>query len=164
MYIHDPEASSTLAPPTEKQFNDLVAFLLSPTADADPSRCPLPIRLTTENKWRWHAYEGMADYNIFKFRHEIPNPPPRLRRPRPCPGVISMRDWPELHESQTIEQEAFKQLRRGVRDEDLIAACRERLKRISTPTSRCYHWDDEEQSRLQPDPKKRGRPPYFFDP
>lgn len=163
MYLHVPEASSTLAPPTEKQFNDLVAFLLSPTTpttDTDPSHCPLPIYITRENKWRWRAYEGMVDYNIFKFRHEIPNGPPRRRNP--C--VISMKDWPELDEQQTIEQEGFKELRGGVCDEDLIAACRERLKRISTPTSRCYHWNDEEQSRLQPDPKKQGRPPYFFDP
>ncbi|KAH8768345.1 hypothetical protein F5883DRAFT_554419, partial [Diaporthe sp. PMI_573] len=72
IYIHNPEATSTLAPPTENQFNDLVAFLLSPTSDTDPSRCPLPIRITRENKWRWHAYDGMVDYHIFKFRHEIP--------------------------------------------------------------------------------------------
>lgn len=160
MYIHVPEAYSTLAPPTEKQFNDLVAFLLSPTADTDSSHCPLPMRITTENKWRWHAYYGMVDYNIFKFRHEIPNYPRRRR----VDCVVSIKDWPELREQQTIEQEWFRELRGGVRDEDLITACRERLKRISTPTSRCYYWDDEEQSRLQPDPKKQGRPPYFFDP
>lgn len=161
MYIHAPEASSTLAPPTEKQFNDVVAFLLSPTADTDPSHCPLPMHITTENKWRWHAYEGMADYNIFKFRHEIPNAPSRRRHRH---FVVTRRDWPELHEKQILEQEGFKKLRGGVCDEELMAACRERLKQISTPTSRCYYWNDEEQARLQPDPKKRGRPPYFFDP
>ena len=159
MYIHVPEASSTLAPPTEKQFNDLVSFLLSPTSDTDPSRCPLPIRITRENKWRWHAYDGMVDYHIFKFRHEIPK---GARRRDHC--VISIKDWPETYEQQTIENEGIKGLDGGACDEGLIAASLERLKRIATPTSRCYHWNDEEQSRLQPDPKKQGRPPYFFDP
>ncbi|KAG8158740.1 hypothetical protein KVR01_011183 [Diaporthe batatas] len=154
IYIHIPEIIDTLAPPTEKQFTDLVAFLLSPTADTDPSHCPLPIRIGFQNKWRWHHYEGMVDYNIFKFRHEVPNYPRRRRRE--C--VVCIKDWPELDEYQTIWSH------RGVCDEDLIAACEERLKRIATPTSACYHWDDEEQSRLQPDPKKQGRPPYFFDP
>lgn len=160
MYIHVPETTSTLAPPTEKQFNDLVAFLLSPTADTDLSNHPLPIRITGENKWRWHAYYGMIDYHIFKFRHEIPNYP-RRRRDH-C--VVSIKDWPEVYERQTIDQEGLKPLRGLARDEGLVAACQDRLKRIATPTSRCYDWDDEEQSRLQPDPKKQGRPPYFFDP
>lgn len=116
------------------------------------------MRITGENKWRWHAYEGMVDYHIFKFRHEIP-----LKRPRDhC--VISEKDWPEWLDECTIETEMIKRADGEAYNEALVTAARERLKRTSTPTSRCYSWDDEEQSRLQPDPKKRGRPLYFFDP
>lgn len=48
-------------------------------------------------------------------------------------------------------------------DEALMAAARERVRRTATPTSRCCSGEDEVMSKLQPDPKKRGRPPYFFD-
>lgn len=100
----------------------------------------------------------MVDYHIFKFRHEIPLVRPRER----C--VMTTKDWPESYDQETIETELIKKLEGEDYDESLVAAARERLKRTSTPTSRCYSWDDEEQSRLQPDPKKQGRPPYFFDP
>lgn len=166
IYIHHPEATLTLTPPTEKQFNNLVDFLLStpsdksPPSDKNPSRCPLPVHITAENKWRWHPYDGMVDYHIYKFRHEIPTG----ARPRDhCD--IGIKDWPEANEQQIIETEGIKSLEEDeVYDEGLVAACWDRLKRTATPTSRCYCWNDEEQSRLQPDPKKRGRPPYFFDP
>lgn len=161
--MHDPDASQTLAPPTEEQFNNLVAFLLSPTVDTDPSHYPFPIYITEDNKWRWDAYEGMAEYNIFKFRHEIRDPPRRSLRRHHAKCVISVRDWPEYWEVSTIRQQGAKPSRGEARDEALVAACRERLKRIITPTTACGEWDDEEQSRLQPDPKKRGRPPYFFE-
>lgn len=133
-----------------------MVFLSSP--NPDPGTAPLPMRITQENKWRWHAYDGMVDYHIFKFRHEIP-----LERPRDhC--VITEKDWPEWVDECNIETELIKRAEGEGYDEALVTAARERSKRISTPTSRCYHWNEEEQMRLQPDPKKRGRPPYFFDP
>lgn len=157
MYIHSPNLVFTIAPPSEKQFNDLVGFISSP--NPDPGRCPLPIRITQENRWRWHPYDGRVEHNIYKFRHEVPQ---GARDRDHC--VITPVDWPEYIDQDTIEREMEKQLEGEDPDEDLIEACRERLKRTVTPTSRCYHWNEEEQSKLQPDPKKRGRPPYFFDP
>lgn len=131
-------------------------FLLSP--NPDPNRCPLPMRITEENKWRWHAYDGMVDHHIFKFRHEVP----LVRHRDHC--VITTKDWPEWRDQDTIEIELIKMVDGEAYDEALVAAARERLRRTATPTSRCYSWNEEEQSRLQPDPKKQGRPPYFFDP
>lgn len=85
-----------------------------------------------------------------------------MKRPRDhC--VISENDWPEWRDECAIETEMIKRADGEAYDEALVTAARERSKRISTPTSRCYFWDEEEQSQLQPDPKKRGRPPYFFD-
>lgn len=118
------------------------------------------MRITEENRWRWHGYDGMVDHHIYKFRHEIP----RWPRPRDhC--VITTNDWPEWRDQCTIEDEWINPLEgEAPPDKALVAASRERLRRTATPTSRCYHWDEEEQAKLQPDPKKRGRPPYFFDP
>lgn len=98
------------------------------------------------------------DHHIFKFRHKIP-----LKR-YPDHYMISTRDWPEWGEQDAIEEQMEKRAEGEGYNEALVAAAREMMRRTTTPTSRCYAWDDEEMSRLQPDPKKRGRPPYFFDP
>lgn len=100
----------------------------------------------------------MTEYHIFKFRHEIPQVRPRDH----C--VMSTKDWPEWRDQDTIESELMEKVHGEGYDEALVAVARERLKRTATPTSRCYAWDDEEMSRLQPELKKQGRPPYFFDP
>lgn len=137
-------------------------FLLSTSSEAEPSRCPLPILITQENKWRWHPYDGKVDYHIYKFRHEVPNGP----KPRDhCD--IDETDWPEVFEQQEIETEMDKKMDGEDCDEERIIAARERMKQIVTPTSRIHpkrFWNEEEMSRLQPDPKKQGRSPYFFDP
>lgn len=161
IYLHNPKSASTIAPPTERQFSDLLDFLLSPSPSPqiDTSLCPLPIRITLENKWRWHDYRGKADHHIFKFRHEIPREPPFRDH---C--VINPKDWPEYGDWALIEEETMKPLDGGVCDAVLVAAAMERMRQISTPTSRCYAWEEEEMARRQPDPKRRGRPPYFFDP
>lgn len=52
-----------LAPPTEKQFNDLVAFLISPSPDLTV-QCPLPIEITMESKWRWRTYAAMTQHQV----------------------------------------------------------------------------------------------------
>ncbi|KAG8158653.1 hypothetical protein KVR01_011775 [Diaporthe batatas] len=158
IYIYGTGDVFTIAPPSEKQFNELLDFILSP--NPDHGRCPLPIRITKGNKWRWHPYDGMVKYHIYKFRHDVPEG----ARPRDhC--VITTVDWPESADEDTILTQYERRLMgEGDPDEDLIRTCRERLKRTTTPTSRCYHWNEEEQAKLQPDPKKRGRPPYFFDP
>lgn len=145
-----------LAPPTESQFKELVDFLLS--LDPNTARCPLPINITEENRWRWHAYEGMADHHIFKYRHEIPQ-----RRPRDHCSVTPEK-WPELGDQQIIEDEMSKKAAGEPHDDALVTVTEDRLRRTTTPTSRVWHWDEDEIAKLQPDKKKQGRPPYFFDP
>lgn len=78
--------------------------------------------------------------------------------------MINPKDWPEYGDWALIQEETMKPLDGGVFDEVLVAAATERMRQISTPTSRCYAWEEEEMARRQPDPKRRGRPPYFFDP
>ncbi|KAG8167953.1 hypothetical protein KVR01_003642 [Diaporthe batatas] len=136
-YLVSPKSASILAPPTERQFTDLLDFLLSPSPSpqADTSLYPLPVRITQENKWCWHRYRGKVDHNIYRFRHELPRYPY------------------QYGDCYLIEEEAMKPLDGGVCDEALVVAAMERMRQICTPAS-----------RRQPDPKRRGRPPYFFDP
>lgn len=104
----------------------------------------------------------MVKYNIFKYRHELPRERPR----RHWPCVITGQDWPEAGDRQTATSEWMKKSEGKPYDEALIAACVERSRRMITPAS-IYgklFWEDEDLARLQPDPWKRGRPPYFFDP
>jgi hypothetical protein len=46
-----------------------------------------------------------------------------------------------------------------------LEGARKRLGQVITPTS--IYWDmfsESEMIQIQPDERKRGRPPYFFDP
>lgn len=49
-------------------------------------------------------------------------------------------------------------------DDALIVATQDRLRRTISPTSEEWPWYEDEIVRMQPDKKKQGRPPYFFDP
>ncbi|KUI56201.1 hypothetical protein VP1G_10845 [Cytospora mali] len=156
IYIHRP--GNSIAPPTERQFNDLVNYLLSPNVPAMSSRCPLPIKISMENKWRWHPYTGMADYHIFKYRHEIPQIRPRDH----C--VITPDFWPQAGLDQILDEEFYKTLNGEPSDEALVAAKKEQLRSTITPTSFFWPEHEKEVAKMQPDKKKQGRPPYFFDP
>lgn len=100
----------------------------------------------------------MVDYNIFKFRHEIP----LVRYREHC--SVRPNDWPELEQRSIIKREMMKKAGGEAYDEELVASCVKTMRHTTTPTSRCYSWEDDEIAKLQPDPKKQGRPPYFFDP
>ncbi|KAI3393264.1 hypothetical protein diail_4523 [Diaporthe ilicicola] len=157
MYIHNPVRFHTIAPPTDEQFNQLVEFLLSP--NPDHSHCPIPIKVTPNNRWRWDPYPAMVYHNIFRNRYEIPDE--HFQRSRR--EIITELSWPECaEETELVEQAARKAAGEPYDKPSLIEVDSKRLQ--ITPTS--WYWDQrkDEICELEPDKKKQGRPPYFFDP
>lgn len=131
-------------------------FLLNP----DSKDCPLPITITAENKWRWNASSGRVIYNIFKYPSEVPIAIDRDS----CHDRDEARNWPENNDYEVIQREIMKRKSGESFDESLIAEMWSRIKKTITPTS--YLWEELEQEiiEMEPDEKKQGRPPYFFDP
>lgn len=156
MYIHNIRHNFTLAPPTEQQFHQLVEFLLS--SHPDQENCPLPIQVTPENWWRWDPYEAMTSHNIFRNRYEIPEERPHGRRR--C--VISAASWPEYPEQILRSEEAAKKAAGEPYDESFLAKSETRRLHI-TPTSMLWDQWKDLIAEQEPDEKKQGRPPYFFD-
>lgn len=97
IYIHN-KRYTTVAPPTEAQFNNIVEFLL--TEGPVYENCPLPIKITPENRWRWDPYDAMTRYHIFKHRHDIPSGPRPRRR-----DVITEDTWPEITDYYKLAEE-----------------------------------------------------------
>lgn len=158
MYLHNANNCThgyTIAPPTEEQFNNLFGFLLSPSPDTAQS--PLPIAITTANKWRWDPWDAMGKFHIFRDRYERRLPPRHFYR---RPHNVRAKDWPELAEVSILRREAT--FGKPVAEAEKAAA-KERLTQQITPSSR--YWQDyvDEICRLQPVKKMQGRPPYFFD-
>ncbi|KAK7702580.1 hypothetical protein SLS64_009543 [Diaporthe eres] len=157
VYLHSANISMygyTIAPPTEDQFNDLIGFLLSPSPDTAQS--PLPIAITTANKWRWDPWDAMGTYHIFRDRYERKLPPRHLYRRK---HNVKFNDWPELADISILRREAFSGIPVSEAEK---AAAKERLMQI-TPSSRYWQYYKDEICRLQPVKKMQGRPPYFFD-
>ncbi|KAG6368778.1 hypothetical protein INS49_002992 [Diaporthe citri] len=152
VYVHNPRYT-TIAPPTEAQFKDIVELFLSESPDYD--RCPLPIEVTSENKWRWDAYDARTKYHIFKHRHDIPNGPRPRRK-----DVITDNTWPEVIDHYKL---AGQDPESGPYDEAENARARERIAVTISPNSRLWETFKDDIARLQPDEKRQGRPPYFFD-
>lgn len=152
MYIHN-QRYTTIAPPTEAQFKDVIDFLLSKSPDYD--RCPLTIEITPENKWRWDPYDARTRYHIFKHRHDIPSGPRPRRK-----DVITENTWPELIDHYKI---AGADLEGQTSDDSEKGREREKIAMTISPNSRLWEAFREDIVRLQPDEKKQGRPPYFFD-
>lgn len=157
MYIHNPVRFQTIAPPSEEQFDQLVEFLLSP--DPDHSRCPIPIKVTPDNRWRWDPYPAMVFHNIFRNKYEIPDE--HFQRSRR--EIITPLSWPECaEETELVEQAARKAACEPYDNPSLDEVDTKRLQ--ITPTS--WYWDERKDEICEPEPdkKKQGRPPYFFDP
>ncbi|KAJ0120504.1 hypothetical protein J7T55_015233 [Diaporthe amygdali] len=152
VYIHN-RRYTTIAPPTEAQFKNIIAFLLSESPDYD--HCPLPIEITPDNKWRWDPYDARTTYHIFKSRHDIPNSPRPRRK-----DVITANNWPEIIDHSKISGEDFEE---RPSDEAEKVRARERIAMTISPNSRLWETFKKDIMRLQPDEKRQGRPPYFFD-
>ncbi|KAF5969227.1 hypothetical protein FBULB1_10326 [Fusarium bulbicola] len=81
----------TLFPLTTDQFERFVDFLLGDTEEHTTSRSPLPLRATSENRWRWHHWDTIARYHIFRDKYER-----NVQPTKPIGGVKSSVDWPEI--------------------------------------------------------------------
>ncbi|KAG8350465.1 hypothetical protein FVEN_g11422 [Fusarium venenatum] len=92
----------------------LISFLLSDPEET--TTCPLPIHGTNESRPRWHPYDALAKYHVFRDKYErrLSLEPPK----REC--MLVNAHWPELT------------------DEYIIAAASARLKEV-TPLSPCWH-------------------------
>lgn len=133
-------------------------YLLSPTPDHD--HCPLPIEIPEDNRWRWHPYNSRVKHHIFRDRHQIP--PPVGRRLRSKDKIVSS-DWPEVFEQSRIVRELAKKEAGELFDEVFVNAAIERNLQV-TPTSKIWSYREQRIKELEPDRKRQGRPPYFFDP
>jgi hypothetical protein len=153
VYIRN-QRYTTIAPPTQAQFDEIIGFLLAESPVYE--NCPLPIEITSENKWRWDPYDASTRYHIFKHRHDIPSGPRPRRK-----DVITEDTWPELIDYYKLAKE---DLENGPSDEVAKAKAREKIATTISPSSRLWKTFKEDIARLQPDEKRQGRPPYFFDP
>lgn len=156
----------TLAPPTEKQFNRLMDHLVFSRGILGADE-PLPIRINLDNKWRWDVYRGMRHYNIYKFPEDIPsiNPQRETAAPIYCP-----KDWPEQRTerhymklvTEVDQQGGCRLIAQDV--ENFLKVLLKYLGSVITPTSPCWSRCKDAIAQEQPIRKRRGRPPYFFDP
>jgi hypothetical protein len=98
----------------------------------------------------------MTRYHIFKHRHDIPSGPRPRRR-----DVITEDTWPEITDYYKLAEE---DLEKGPSDEVARATEKDKIAMTISPNSRLWETLRERIKRLQPDEKRQGRPPYFFDP
>lgn len=132
MYLHNGslKGPSTLFPPTTEQFESLTQYLLaSDTVQTqDRGSCPIPIRASLHNGWRYHADDAISRFNIFRDRYERKEPPSR------CDSRINGWNWPEVaHEINLLNLRAARAQGEPVDDAE-IADAEEGTKRI-TPSS-----------------------------
>ncbi|RTE74929.1 hypothetical protein BHE90_010631 [Fusarium euwallaceae] len=122
----------TLYPPTQRQLDSLISFLLS-RPDED-SVCPLPIHGTPENRPRWDPYEAQSRFHIFRDKNLLS--PPIQSPGRSCTSVKAS-DWPEVGDEMIWVQQ--NQLREWgeLYDVEVMVAAEEGMKLI-TPTSPLY--------------------------
>lgn len=134
MWIHGARLRGprTLYPPTPDQFDSLINFLLSDPKEG--ATCPLPIHGTNENRPRWHPYDALAKYHIFrdKYERKLPMEPPR----QGCTLVNA--DWPELGDEYIVRNTEYIRREGGIVTDEEIAAASARLKEV-TPSSPCWH-------------------------
>ncbi|TVY68434.1 hypothetical protein Focb16_v002557 [Fusarium oxysporum f. sp. cubense] len=131
LYLHSSRRAGpfTLFPLTTEQFERLVDFLLGETEEPAASRSPLPFTATSENRWRWHTWDAMARYHIFRDKYERSVKP---NKPTGC--VKSAVDWPEIADELYLIG-AMHDYWDGQRvDKNKVRAALERLQQI-TPSS-----------------------------
>lgn len=102
----------------------------------------------------------MTRYNIFRNRHDIPDRRSRGRGRQ----VIAEWSWPECaEEAELVEQAARRAAGEPYAFEASLLEVDSRRLQI-TPTSLLWDERKDEICEVEPDGKKQGRPPYFFDP
>lgn len=142
MYLHGGhrKAPLTLFPPTSDQLDTLVQYLLQEQSVATP--CPLPIKASCLNGYRYHPDDAISRFNIFRDRHERKEPPTRSTHRILMDG----RNWPEMgYEFQVIDL-LYKRAQGEQIDEAELAAAEEGRRRI-TPSS--PYWPNEEEIKRE---------------
>lgn len=137
VYLHggSRRAPRTLFPPTTEQFEKLMVFLLGDRDGSAEPEVPLPIRATSENRWRWAPWDA-AQHHIFRDKYERfigPTKPPTSYR--------SSFDWPEVTDDLYLVDAMHEHSEGKVVDKDEIRAALERLKQI-TPSSPIWPYQD----------------------
>ncbi|KAK4097444.1 hypothetical protein N658DRAFT_569336 [Parathielavia hyrcaniae] len=132
-YIRGP---TTIFPPTPAQFPSLIDYLLGSEPGA-PSTCPIPIRATTENRWRYDPWDSMS-YNIFRDRHE--RKAPIRRKPHRC--VVSGGDWPEVGDEHLVTLLQWEASQGMPVDPADIDAAYERMRQITPSSPLWQRWRD----------------------
>ncbi|OAA66566.1 hypothetical protein SPI_01142 [Niveomyces insectorum RCEF 264] len=128
----------TLYPPTETQFDALVAFLLSSPHDDDHrflrAACPLPIHATNDNRPRWDPWEALTKFHIFRDNAALAVPTVRSL------GCTSIRpiDWPESLDRRTVYDLMRKRDSGEEYDAEKLAAAQAGISWV-TPTSPYSH-------------------------
>lgn len=112
------------------------------------------MEVTPENKWRWDPWDARKEYHIFKHRHDIPNGPRPRRK-----DVVTPNTWPELIDHSRLANALQGSPSDGATEE----IARARIAMTISPNSRLWETFRDDIVRLQPDVKRQGRPPYFFD-
>ncbi|RFN46003.1 hypothetical protein FIE12Z_9754 [Fusarium flagelliforme] len=133
LYLHAGllDGPYTLFPLTEGQFETLIKFLLHPL-DTDVPENPLPLRATSENRWRWSAWDAIAEHHIFRDRYER-----RVARIKPRPNYRSSVDWPENADEFYLINAWYDYSNGEPVDKERIRKALENLKQI-TPSSPCW--------------------------
>lgn len=112
------------------------------------------MEVTPDNKWRWDPYDARTEYHIFKYPHDIPNGPRPRRK-----NVVTDNTWPEIIDRNRLAEEIEKNPSNSAAQN----SARTKIAMSISPNSRLWETFREDIMRLQPDVKKQGRPPYFFD-
>ncbi|KAL4731608.1 hypothetical protein ACLX1H_000583 [Fusarium chlamydosporum] len=134
LYLHAGRRAGpyTLFPPTTEQFQKLTNFLLEDRTSPDEPDCPLPLRATSENRWRWSAWDAIAQYHIFRDKYER-----RFSPTKPRPNWRSSTDWPEIADDLFLVNAMHEHREGKIVDKEKIRAALENLKKV-TPSSPCW--------------------------
>lgn len=120
---------SSIFPPTPKQYDALIKFLLGPATSPD-SDCPIPIHATSENRWRYDPWDSITRFNIFRDKYERKAP----EGPKPHHCVRSGLDWPELDDRHLVTLLHYEASQGQPLDQAAVEAAVERMRQI-TPSS-----------------------------
>ncbi|RBQ70338.1 hypothetical protein FVER14953_08852 [Fusarium verticillioides] len=124
----------TIYPPTDRQFEQMIQFLLD---DSESHDNPFPVLATPQNRWRWDPWDAMAHYNIYRDKFERKVSP---SKGKPC--VLNSIDWPEINDDLYLINAMHERLEGKSVDEEEIAAAKEGITKI-TPSSPL--WSDQGQ-------------------
>lgn len=138
MYLHGghKKAPLTLFPPTSDQFDALAQYLLQGQSAAIP--CPLPIKASRLNGYRYHPHDSISRFNIFRDKYERKEPPTRSTHRMYMDG----RNWPEMEYLFQVLDLHSKRAQGEQIDEAELAAAEEGRRRI-TPSSPYWPYGGE---------------------